>query len=91
VLTALFKRQFAKIRENYASDNEAILEMLAISSRPTLFKNFIFGKYKGQPISEVARIDRGYLEWLLAQKAQNEEAEEDWIYTLKHHLSQSAS
>lgn len=86
VLVALFQRQFKKIRENHATDEEAIEEMMAISSRPTLFKNLIFGKYKGRPLAEVLETDRPYLEWLLAQKLTNEEAEEDWIYTLKHHL-----
>ena len=87
VLVALFKRQFAKIRGNHATDEDAIEEMIAISNRPTLFKNFIFGKYKGRPLEEIVELDRPYLEWLLAQKLTNEEAEEDWIYTLKHYLS----
>jgi exodeoxyribonuclease X len=91
VLVALFKRLFSKIREKHATDEEALEEMVAISSRPTLFKNFIFGKYKGQPIAEVVKRDRGYLEWLLNQKSSNEETEDDWIYTMKHYLSPRAS
>ncbi|KKU49956.1 MAG: Exonuclease RNase T and DNA polymerase III, partial [Parcubacteria group bacterium GW2011_GWA1_47_10] len=79
VLEAVFKRLQAKMPD--------VQELIEISSRPTLFKNFIFGKYKGQPIADVARTDRRYLEWLLAQKSENEEAEEDWIFTLKHYLA----
>ena len=79
VLEAVFKRLQAKMPD--------VQELIEISYRPTLFKNFIFGKYKGQPIADVARTDRRYLEWLLAQKSENEEAEEDWIFTLKHYLA----
>lgn len=79
VLEALFKRLQAKIPD--------IDEMIEISNRPTLFKNFIFGKYKGKPIAEIAEIDRRYLEWLLTQKeATDTDTDEDWIHTLKHYL-----
>ena len=51
------------------NDMEAIQKMIKISSHPSLFKKFKFGKHNGKSIEEVARTDRqGYLEWLLAQK-----------------------
>ena len=79
VLEALFKRLYEKLPD--------IEKMIEISKRPTLFRNFIFGKYKGQSIAEVMKTDRGYLEWLLNQKlASDSETEEDWIFTLKHYL-----
>ena len=37
-------------------------------------------------IEEVLKVDRGYLTWLLAQKLESDQIDEDWIYTLKHHL-----
>jgi len=43
-------------------------------------------KHLGKKIEDVAQIDRGYLEWLLAQKLASDQIDEDWIYTLKHHL-----
>lgn len=87
VLEALFKRLFIKMREKYDSDEETIDEMIQISARPTLFKNFIFGKYKGRPIQEVANTDRRYLEWLYNQKTSVlEDTDEDWIFTLEHYL-----
>jgi exodeoxyribonuclease X len=86
-LVGLFDRLFSKMRENFPTDEVAIQEMIEISSRPTLFKTFIFGKYKGKPIEEVVQSDRGYLEWLYNQKlATNEDTDEDWIYTLEHYL-----
>lgn len=86
VLKGVFERLFKKIREAHETDEEAIEEMIAISSRPTLFNVFNFGKHKDKPIAEVVKSDRGYLEWLLAQKEAKPEAEEDWLHTLKHYL-----
>jgi len=92
VLEAVFGRLFAKVRENEESDEAAIERLIEISGRPTLFKYMLFGKYKGQLLSEIVKTDRRYLEWLFAQKtATEEESDEDWVYTLKHYLSPSAS
>lgn len=78
-LEALFKRLYAKLPD--------IGKMLEISSTPTLFKRFIFGKYKGSSIEEVLRTDRRYMEWLLNNMLSAEQdTDEDWIYTLKYHL-----
>jgi len=75
----LFQRLYTKLPD--------IDQMLEISSRPTLFRNMLFGKYKGKSLLEVAKTDRRYLEWLLAQKLGVEgETDEDWIFTLKHYL-----
>ncbi len=88
VLEALFKRLFQKVRESEESDEAALEKMIEISSRPTLFRRMIFGKYKGQLIEEILKTDRRYLEWLLKEKENvDSETEEDWIYTLKHYLS----
>lgn len=88
VLEALFSRLFKKVRGETETDEEAIEKMIEISSKPSLFKNFMFGKYKGQSVAMVAETDRPYLEWLLNQKVQNgEENDQDWIYTLRHYLN----
>lgn len=87
VLEKLFERLKNKIMEHESmSEHEAIDEMIKISSHPSLFKKFKFGKHNGKFIEEVARVDRGYLEWLLSQKLDGDEIDEDWIYTLKHYL-----
>ncbi len=79
VLEALFKRLYTKLPD--------IEKMIEISSRPTLFKNFIFGKYKGKPIEEVLKTDKRYMEWLLnTMLASEQDTDEDWIYTLNHYL-----
>jgi len=68
------------------TENKAIEKMIEISSHPLLMRNFNFGKHLGKKIEEVLANDRGYLEWLLAQKLESGQIDEDWIYTLKHHL-----
>jgi DNA polymerase III epsilon subunit-like protein len=88
VLEKLYERLLKKIMdEENINEEEAIEKMIEISSRPSLMNMFNFGKYTGKTVEEVAQIDRGYLEWMLNQKEQNNpENEEDWIYTLKHYL-----
>jgi DNA polymerase III epsilon subunit-like protein len=99
VLEKLFERLYNKIKENPSAfgisplvggeeelQNQIIEKMIDISSRPSLMNLFNFGKYNGKTVQEVANIDRGYLEWMLAQKEQNPDNEEDWIYTLKYYL-----
>ena len=87
VLEAVFNRQFEKLKEGGLSDEEVINKMVEISSRPSLFKKFSFGKHKDKLVADVARSDRGYLEWLLKQKLESGEEDEDWLYTLKYYLS----
>jgi exodeoxyribonuclease X len=87
VLEKLFERLKNKLmKEENISESEAIEKMIEISSHPTLFSTFNFGKHIGKKIEDVLATDRGYLEWLLAQKQQSDQIEDDWIYTLKHYL-----
>ncbi|MES2930387.1 MAG: 3'-5' exonuclease [Patescibacteria group bacterium] len=87
VLEKLFERLLSKMmKENNIDKDGAIEKMIEISSRPSLMNMFSFGKYNGKTCAEVLAIDRGYLEWMLAQKEQNPTNEEDWVYTLRYHL-----
>ena len=87
VLEKLYERLLKKIMEQESLDEEiAIEKMLEVSSHPSLLKHINFGKHNGKEVAEIARIDRGYLEWLLKQKEESDQIDEDWIYTLKHHL-----
>jgi len=94
VLEKLYERLLAKIMKEPAcagmdgpiTEDKAIEKMIEISSKPSLMSMFNFGKYNGKTVEEVANVDRGYLEWMLAQKEQNPDNEEDWIYTLKYYL-----
>jgi len=87
VLEKLYERLLEKVKKEYNLDEGgSIGKMIEISSKPSLMSSFPFGKYNGKTVEEVRNIDSGYLEWMLAQKEQNPENEEDWIYTLKHYL-----
>lgn len=87
VLEQLFERLKKKIiEEEKLNEDEAIEKMIEISSHPSLLRAFNFGKHTGKKIEEVLQVDRGYLQWLLAQKEASDQIDEDWIYTLKHHL-----
>jgi len=74
------------IKDEKLNENQVIEKMIEISSHPSLLRAFNFGKHLGKKIEDVAKVDRGYLEWLLAQKQASDQIDEDWIYTLKHHL-----
>lgn len=87
VLYAVFERLFSKVMETEGSAGKAIAKMLEISKTPTIFNKFNFGKYKDKTVAEVLKTDRRYLEWLLNSKLENEQNDEDWIYTLKHYLN----
>ena len=87
VLEKLYERLKKKlIEQEKISEEEAIQKMIEISSHPSLFTSIKFGKYSGKKIEEIKKVDRAYLEWLLAQKIDSDQIDEDWIYTLKHYL-----
>lgn len=86
VLEALFQRLFDKMKESEPDEEKVLEEMMQISSRPSLFTLFNFGKHKGKLLADVVKTDRNYLEWLLNQKTLNSEDDDDWVYTLKHYL-----
>jgi exodeoxyribonuclease X len=87
VLEKLYAELKKKLQNEENLDEEKVVKkMIEVSSHPSLLKYINFGKHNGKEIAEIARIDRGYLEWLLAQKLESDQIDEDWIYTLKHHL-----
>lgn len=87
VLKELFARLLDKIKQENGGDEEKAIEtMLEISSHPSLMNTFTFGKHVGKTVAEVAKIDRGYLQWMLEQKKSSSVDEEDWIYTLEYYL-----
>lgn len=88
VLEAVFKKLYGAILKR-TDERGVIPKMMEISSQPFLFRVLNFGKYKGWRVEEVVIENKGYLEWLLSEKMKNEEAEADWIFTLKHHLGKS--
>lgn len=86
VLEKLFGYLFAKMLAKIGDEEEVISQMVEVSSKPLLLRVFNYGKHKGKKIEEVLAYDKSYLEWMLMQKLNNEQFDEDWIYTLKFHL-----
>lgn len=86
VLEAIFKVLFDKMLKTAGTEEKVIEKMVEVSKTPLLFQVFNYGKHKGKRLEEVISYDRSYLEWMLEQKLQSENLEEDWIYTLKHYL-----
>jgi DNA polymerase III epsilon subunit-like protein len=87
VLEQLFEYLLKRIMlEQNIDEANAISKMMQITREPILMKTVEFGKHKGKTLQEISEIDKGYLQWLLAEKLKNPIGEEDWIYTLKHYL-----
>lgn len=86
VLYGLYQRLLAKMMKDGMTEEKAIESMIDISSRPSLFRLFNFGKYKDKKIAEVAKTDRGYLQWMLDRKMEEGGQDEDWIHTLEYYL-----
>lgn len=83
VLEKLFDYLFDRIKKEKGLDDAGALAlMMELTTQPLFMREFTFGKHKGMRTEEVAKIDPGYLSWLLAEKQKNPIGEEDWIYTL---------
>lgn len=85
VLEKLFHRLLSKMKVAM-NEEDAIAEMLKISSQPMLIRQFKFGKHNGKTVKEILETNRDYLQWLLEQKLAKPDGEEDWIFTLQHYL-----
>ena len=85
ILELIFKRLFKKAKEKFElSDDQTVIEkMIELSHQPAFIGKFAFGKYSGLPVADVAKRDPGYLQWLLKQKEQEDQYDEDWIFTIK--------
>ncbi len=87
VLEKLFEYLLEKIKSSGKTEEEALKEMMNITKEPAFMREFSFGKHKGMRVEEVAKIDPGYLSWLLSEKLKNPIGEEDWIFTLQKYLN----
>lgn len=87
VLEGIFKKLLATMMEQTDGNEEkAVEKMIDVSKNPFMVKKFNFGKYKDRLVKDVYYSDKKYLEWLLVSMEQNDRDNDDWIFTLKHHL-----
>lgn len=63
-----------------------IRQMIEISKNPVKIPKFTFGKYVGLRIADVAKIDRGYLQWLHRAESQKPDKDADMLYTLEQYI-----
>ena len=95
VLEKLFDHLFTEMTKEIKDEEKVLEEMIKISARPVLLKKFNFGKHNGVKVSDVAKDDKNYLNWLLNQKIMarenGEENDENWIYTLDYYLNPQKS
>lgn len=89
VLEGVFHRLLGLLcKKEKIKPEKAVERMIEISGQPTLIKMFQFGKHKGELVADVAKSDRGYLEWLRREKQNEPEPDADWLFTLSTHLDQ---
>ena len=74
---------FAKLLYGYLLDLATPEIMCELSSKNVLMEKFDFGKYSGRYIEEVAMIDSGYLQWMLANVT---ELDEDLRYSIEYYM-----
>ncbi len=96
VLEAVYKYILNLAKEKSSTENkdlkstigqdEILKRMMEISEKPSLIRRFSFGKHINKLVEDVAKEDKGYLEWFLRTK-EEEGIDEDWIYTLKYYLT----
>lgn len=95
VLEALFNKLRQEMLKVGDSEEEVIKRMLEMSTKPSLVQRLHFGKYRGEKLTDLAKRDPGYLEWLLTQKESaladgtGRYDDADMIYTLRQCLGRS--
>ena len=89
ILELLFDRLYKKAQNLYHlnDEEETIDKLVELSTKPAFIGKFAFGKYVGQQVEDVVKIDPQYINWLYRQKQQSQQDETDWIYTLEKVLN----
>lgn len=75
------------------SHDQLIQKMIELSREPVEIKTFSFGKYNGQTIESVSKLDAGYIEWLYNAESKKIESDQnkDLLHTLILWLSKSTT
>jgi len=81
ILKLLFTYLVEHIRTHFP-DEHPIEKMVELTRTPVLIRTFKFGKYKDEPIEEIAAKDPGYLSWM----RKNLDLDEDMRYTLDQYI-----
>ncbi len=74
-----------KLLHEYISDIADDERLMELTVEQALVKKFVFGKYKGRYIEEIAMQDRGYLQWMLENMF---DMDSDLRYSVRHYLKE---
>jgi len=80
---ALGDAQVIKNLYEYHLEMQTKDRLAELSFKNVLISKFEFGKYKGRYIEEISMLDRGYMEWMLANITK---LDEDLHYSLQYYL-----
>ncbi|MDN5088080.1 exonuclease domain-containing protein [Aliarcobacter butzleri] len=83
VMKLFLSKLIGKCREVYQNLNP-MEKLVELTATPVFINTFKFGKYKGQNIEEVAKIDANYLNWMRTSMS---DLDEDMKFTLDKVLS----
>ena len=78
VMKLFLSKLVGKCREVYPNLNP-MEKLVELTATPVFINTFKFGKYKGQNIEEVAKIDANYLNWMRTSMS---DLDEDMKFTL---------
>jgi len=73
------------VLKKYPQENP-VEKMVELTKTPVLVKTFKFGKYKGKNIEDIAKVDEGYLRWMLKSM---DNIDEDLEYSINYYLNNS--
>ena len=80
---ALSDAKITKLLYESLLDLASHQELESLSFKNVLMQKFEFGKYGGRYIEEISMLDRGYLEWMVANIL---DMDEDLRYTIESYL-----
>ncbi|MDR0664113.1 MAG: 3'-5' exonuclease [Helicobacteraceae bacterium] len=66
---------------------DGVFKLIELSNKPVALKTIRFGKHRDKSFNEIAKTDRGYLEWLFHSETQKESPDSDLVYTLEQVLA----
>lgn len=78
VMKLLLSKLVAMVKERFKDENP-MKKLVELSKTPVFVETFKFGKYKGQSIKEVAKMDFTYLSWM---RNNMKDLDEDMCFTL---------
>lgn len=91
VVRAIFDKMKEKIKEQFSikDEKQLIVKMVNMSGQPVLLRRCKFGKHKNKLWSDIAREDKGYLQWLYNQ--QKDDPDPNMVFTLSHYLNNNGN